>query len=127
MTDCFGNRNFMWPMKRLLMLSFFLLGFFGDGGSWGFFCFFGPFPRCSHYVTIKFSRCSYQVPTMFLKMFPITLHFYPLLFGCGSTFMHITCKRGQNRSILDLNHKQLEGTKVKINLTHVIFGTTNAM
>jgi hypothetical protein len=46
------------------------------------------------------SRCSYQVSKMFLNMFPVTLNFYPILFGCGSTFMDIICKNGQNWSML---------------------------
>jgi len=46
-TNCFGNKNFMQPMRRLrgLVLSF---GFGGAGGGGSFV--FGWFPMCSHQV-----------------------------------------------------------------------------
>jgi hypothetical protein len=33
-----------------------------------------------------------QVPNVFPRRFPISPHFYPILFGCHSTSMYISCK-----------------------------------
>ncbi len=42
-----------------------------------------------------FSLCSHQVPNVFLKMFPISIHFFfPILFGHGSTYVYRDCKGG---------------------------------
>ncbi len=57
-TNCFGNKNFMQPMRRLK--GIFLLGL---GGQGGFFCFY----VCSHQVP--------QVLNVFPKMFPIAPRF----------------------------------------------------
>jgi hypothetical protein len=62
-TNCFGNRNFMYSMKRLkggLVFFFWILGGKGDGEriSFVFSLFTNVFPLCS----IKFPKCSQCVP-----------------------------------------------------------------
>jgi hypothetical protein len=63
--NCFGNKNFMQPMRSLGKVLMFFFWVFG-GGWKGVFLFF-----C---VPIKFLRCSHQVFKMFPK-FPMCLFF----------------------------------------------------
>ncbi len=64
--DCFQNRTFMSAMRRFKGCSFF---FFNEFPFWGvegeFFVFFSMFPLCSN-----------QIPNVFVKMFPISIHFF---------------------------------------------------
>ncbi len=58
-TNCFGNRNFMYLMKRLkggLVFLFWIFG--GKGDREGISFVFSLFPICS----IKFPKCSQCVP-----------------------------------------------------------------
>jgi hypothetical protein len=81
-TNSFGNRNFMEPMRRLNMHSKYLDFIFLQNFGWGaggqavgglfFFIFFS-------FVPCKFSMGSHHVPNVFLKwMFPIAPRFNSL-------------------------------------------------
>jgi hypothetical protein len=77
-TNSFGNRNFMQPMRRLRGLTFFFLGFFGRGGGVGCFpysqCVLTMFPSSSQGVTLGFQNVP-QVFNVFPNMFAIAIHF----------------------------------------------------
>ncbi len=76
-TNNFGNRNFVQPMRRLNMHSnFFLLslGVGGEEGGGGFFFNFPLFLTCSLEVPIRFPLCSPRV-------FPIAPCFNPTRFA----------------------------------------------
>jgi hypothetical protein len=65
MTNSFGNKSFMCPLRRLSMYSWWALFFpFWGGVGWGklFFCFSSFFPMCSQHFLIKFSKGSQSVP-----------------------------------------------------------------
>jgi hypothetical protein len=86
-TNHFGNRHFMQPMRRLEALSFFffLLGFVGAGFFW-------------RSVPNVFPICSQQAPILFPKMFPIALYFLSHIVWPWFNFhiIYITCK-GEGR------------------------------
>jgi hypothetical protein len=82
-TNSFGNRIFMQPMGMVKR---------GRGGV------------CSHQVPNAFTSGSQNVPQVlkvFTKMFPKhpkAPHFYPILFGYGSTSMYIICNENHHSS-----------------------------
>jgi len=55
-------------------------------------------PTYSHGVPIELQGGSYEVPPVFLKMFPLAPHFYPIYFDQSQTFMYIGCKGGPKES-----------------------------
>jgi hypothetical protein len=68
---------------------------------WERLCFiFTWFPMCSHYVLFKFPSGSQylpQIPNVFLNMFSIASHFYPICFGkCCPPFTGIRGPKGTN-------------------------------
>jgi hypothetical protein len=109
MTNVFGNRNFMHPMRRLNMCSSWWAQFFifwgGVGGD--IFLFFFPVPNV-------FSSCSHRVPQvlkLFSKMFAIAPQFYPIWFAQSSTLMYINWK-GRLRVSIFVSILQLESKEV---------------
>ncbi len=91
-TNSFGIRNFMQPMGRLKMHSWWaLFSLWGwCGGS-----YFLSFLPCSQCVPNRFSLCSIEVPQvlkLFLKTFLTAPQFYLIWFAQSSTLMYINWK-----------------------------------
>jgi len=83
-TDSFGNKSFMHPMRRLSMPfggdQFFSLRR-GEGAIFGFF----PCSQCVLNLLFSGSQRVPQVPKLFLQTFPIAPQFHLLWFAQSST------------------------------------------
>ncbi len=89
MPKSFGNINFMQPIGRLNMHSWWAL-FFPFGG-WAGMIFFLSF----FLVPNVFSTCSIeivQIPKFYLNMFWIALQFYPIPIDWSSILMYLNWK-----------------------------------
>jgi hypothetical protein len=86
--NSFGKRNFMQPMARIGMQSWWALFFHFGGGEELFFVFL----PCSQCVPNMFSYCSFEVLKLFLKVFPTAPQFYLIWCARSSIFMCINWK-----------------------------------
>jgi hypothetical protein len=50
---------------------------------------------CSHYIPFKFPMGSHQVSNVFLNMFSIAPHFYPMCLGRCPPFTYIGGQKGE--------------------------------
>jgi hypothetical protein len=111
-TNSFGNKSFMHPMRRLDMHSWWA-PFFPLGAGWGgvILVFFSVFPMCSQRVLITFPWAPQSFLSCCPKAFPIAPQFYPIWFAQSSTLMYINwndwLKGSTLVSILQLGSKEL--------------------